>query len=97
MTVNKNSWLNFMHKLMKVEIDHLDAPVFYMYSINEYQSMLKPFTDAKIIPERFPVATKVHSGLKAVLYNKIFVGAYNILPKFMIRRTGHHLMAFCRK
>jgi len=97
MTVNKRSWLNFMHKLMKVEIDHLEAPIFYMYSIKEFQNMLQTFSSAEIIPERFPVATKVHSGLKAILYNKLFVGAYNTLPKFMIRRTGHHLMAFCRK
>ena len=84
------SWLNVMHKLMKVEIDHLDAPVFYMYTIKEFEKMLAPFNRVKIIPERFPVATKVHSGLKR-FYNKIFVGSYNILPKSLIRRTGHHL------
>ena len=97
MTVNRKSWLNFMHKLMKVEIDHLDAPVFYMYSIKEFQKMLSIFSSVNILPERFPVETKVHAGLKAILYNKIFVGAYNTLPKFFIRNTGHHLMAFCRK
>lgn len=97
MTVNKRSWLNFLHKLMKVEIDHLDAPIFYMFSIAEYQEMLKPFTNINIIPERFPVATKVHSGMKAFLYNKIFVGIYNKLPKSVIKNSGHHLMAFCRK
>ncbi len=97
MTVNRKSWLNFMHKLMKVKIDHLDAPVFYMYSINEFENMLKLFSTVEIVPERFPVATKVHSGLKALLYNKIFVDSYNMLPKSLISRTGHHLMAFCRK
>ncbi len=97
MTVNRKSWLNVMHKVMKVEIDHLDAPVFYMYSIKEFRDMLAPFTEVNIIPERFPVATKVHSGLKALLYNKIFVGTYNAMPKALVRNTGHHLMAFCRK
>lgn len=97
MTVNRKSWLNVMHKLMKVEIDHLDAPVFYMYTIKEFEKMLAPFNEVKIIPERFPVATEVHMGLKAFLYNKIFVGSYNTLPKAFIRRTGHHLMAFCYK
>ena len=97
MTVNRRSWLNAMHKLMKVEIDHLEAPVFYMYSIKEFEDMLSPFSQKKIVLERFPVATKVHDGLKALLYNKVFVGAYNTLPKSIIRRSGHHLMAFCRK
>jgi hypothetical protein len=82
---------------MKVEIDHLDAPVFYMYSIKEFENMLKPFAKVEIIPERFPVATKVHSGIKAILYNKLFVGFYNTLPKSITRKTGHHLLAFCQK
>ncbi len=97
MTVNRRSWLNAMHKIMNVEIDHLDSPIFYMYTIKEFKKMLDKFDEVKIQPERFPVATKVHSGIKAILYNKFFVGAYNMLPKSIIRLTGHHLMAFCQK
>ncbi len=97
MTVNRRSWLNALHHLMKVEIDHLDSPVFYMFTISEFARMLAPFADVRIIPERFPVRTKVHGGLKATLYNSVFVDAYNALPRSWVRNTGHHLMAFATK
>jgi len=97
MTVNRRSWLNVLHKLMKVKIDHLDSPVFYKYTIHEFGQMLAAFDDLRIVPERFPVATKVHSGLKAKLFNTGFVGLYNELPRTLTRRTGHHLMAFGTK
>ncbi len=97
MTVNRESWLNRLQKLMKVEIDHLDSPVFYQFSIPEYRQLLAPFNEIKIVPERFPVATKVHGGVKAILYNGLFVGSFNLLPRSLTRPLGHHLMAFCRK
>jgi len=97
MTVNRNSWLNFMHRIAKVEIDHLDSPIFYRYSIEEFRRMLDVFEDVRIVPERFPVRTKVHSGLKAKLFNTVFVDVFNMLPRRVVRNTGHHLMAFCRK
>lgn len=97
MTVNRKSWLNALHKLMNVKIDHLDAPVFYKFTIDEYRKMLGIFDEVKILPERFPVATKVHEGIKARLFNVGFVGLYNALPRSITRKTGHHLMAFCKK
>ena len=97
MTVNRRSWLNRLQKLMKVEIDHLDSPVFYQYSIPEFRQMLAAFREVRVLPERFPVATKVHSGLKAVVYNGLFVGLFNLLPRTITRPLGHHLLAFCRK
>lgn len=97
MTVNRRSWLNFLHKLMKVDIDHLDAPVFHMYTVSEFRRLLAPFANVTIIPERFPVRTKVHSGLRAKLYNSFFVDLYNALPRSWTRNSGHHLMAFVHK
>lgn len=97
MTVNRRSWLNILHKVMNVKIDHLDSPVFFKYTAREFGQMLTGFGDLRIVPERFPFATKVHGGLKAKLFNTGFVGLYNALPKFLTRRTGHHLMAFGTK
>lgn len=97
MTVNRRSWLNALQRLMKVEIDHLDSPVFYQFTIDEFRRLLSPFAEVRIVPERFPVATKVHGGLKARLFNAIFVKAFNALPRAWTRPLGHHLMAFCRK
>lgn len=97
MTVNRHSWLNFLHRVFNIRIDHLDSPVFYKYTAREFSQMLVDFDDLRIVPERFPVSTKVHGGLKAKLFNTFFVGLYNTLPKFLTRRTGHHLMAFGTK
>lgn len=97
MTVNSKSWLFRLSKIMKVEIDYPDSPIFRKFSIAEFRTMLAPFADVKIVPERFPVATKVHGGLKARLFNTFFVGTFNALPVALTRPTGHHLMAFCRK
>jgi len=97
MTVNRRSWLNAMKALAKVEIDHLDAPVFRQFSIDEYRDLLSCFSRVEILPERFPVRTKVHEGLKAKLYNALFVDLFNLLPRSLTRSTGHHLMAFCQK
>ena len=69
MTVNRHSWLNALHRVANVEIDHLDAPVFQQYTAGEFREMLTPFASVDLVMERFPVPTKVHSGLKAVLYN----------------------------
>ena len=68
MTVNKKSWLNYLHRMFKVQIDHLDSPVFRKYTLSSFRSMLDLFSEVTIVPERFPVATKVHEGLKAGLY-----------------------------
>ena len=97
MTVNRKSWLNAMHRVAKIEIDHLDSPVFYKFTIEEFGNMLRAFHDVRIVPERFPVRTKVHSGWKARLFNALFVDPFNLLPRRLVRRTGHHLMAFCSK
>lgn len=97
MTVNRRSWLNLLHRLMKVEIDHLDAPVFRQYTLGEFRMLLAPFAKVQIVPERFPVPTKMHEGTKARLYNTFFVDLFNALPRRWVRRSGHHLMAFASK
>jgi hypothetical protein len=82
---------------MKVEIDHLDAPYFHQFSEREFRDLLSPFPSVTIVTERFPVRTKVHGGLKAKLYNQLFVDLFNALPRRWTRRSGHHLLAFALK
>jgi 2-polyprenyl-3-methyl-5-hydroxy-6-metoxy-1,4-benzoquinol methylase len=97
MTVNRRSWLNFLKKLMSVDVDHLDAPVFYQFTADEFYRLLAPFDQVRIVPERFPVRTKIHGGLKAKLYNGLFVDLFNALPRRWTAWSGHHLMAFAFK
>lgn len=93
MVYNKYSWLNLLSKLMKVELEHEDAPVLKKYSIGEFKTMLRKFSKIHIIPERFPVKTRLHHGMKAVLYNGVFIGLFNAVPKFLVRPLGWHIMA----
>lgn len=97
MVYNRISWLNFLSKIMKVDLEHEDAPVLEKYSIGEFKALLEDFSNVEIIPERFPVKTKLHKGVKALLYNGLFVNTFNILPKFLVRPLGWHIMAFAYK
>ena len=93
MVYNRCSWLNLLSKMFGVKLEHEDAPVFRKYSIRDFRSMLSAFSRVEIIPERFPVRTRLHSGLKAKLYNTLFVDAFNLIPRVLVRPLGWHLMA----
>jgi SAM-dependent methyltransferase len=94
---NRVSWLNALSKLMKVGLEHADAPVLLKFSIPEFRRLLRGFSEVRIVPERFPVKSRLHGGWKGALYNGVFVGAFNVLPRPVVRRFGWHLLAFCRK
>jgi SAM-dependent methyltransferase len=94
---NRVSWLNALSKLMKVPLEHEDAPVLGKYSAAEFRSMLDGFRDIRIVEERFPVKSRLHGGWKGLAFNTLFVGTFNALPRGMVRRFGWHLLAFCRK
>ena len=97
MVYNRRSWLHALSKVMKVALEHEDAPVLRLLSIGEYRQLLAPFHDVQVIPERFPVASRLHGGWKGTVYNRLFVGTFNLLPRRVVRPLGWHLMAFCRK
>ena len=94
---NRVSWLNALSKLMKVGLEHEDAPVLIKFSIGEFRTMLRGFRTVRLVGERFPVKSRLHGGWKGALYNGLFVGAFNTLPRPLVRRFGWHLLAFCRK
>jgi SAM-dependent methyltransferase len=94
---NRVSWLNALSKLMSVGLEHEDAPVLLKYSIPEFKALVSGFRDVRIVPERFPVRSRLHTGWKAAVFNGMFVGLFNALPRSLVRRFGWHLLAFCRK
>jgi hypothetical protein len=94
---NRVSWLNALSKLMKVGLEHDDAPVLLKFSIPEFRDLVKGFSRVRIVPERFPVRSRLHRGWKGAVYNGVFVGTFNALPKPLVQRFGWHLLAFCRK
>ena len=94
---NRVSWLNGLSKLMKVGLEHDDAPVLLKFSIGEFRRLVSGFAKVAIVPERFPVKSRLHGGWKGAVYNGLFVGTFNVLPRPFVRRFGWHLLAFCRK
>jgi len=94
---NRVSWLNALSHLMKVPLEHEDAPVLRKYSIGEFKILLRGFRQVRIVEERFPVKSRLHKGWKGLLFNTFFVGTFNALPRPLVKRFGWHLLAFCRK
>ncbi len=94
---NRISWLNALSRVMKVGLEHEGAPVLKTYSMGEFRRLLAGFSAVRIVPERFPVASRLHGGWKGLLFNKVFVGAFNTLPRALVRRFGWHLLAFCQR
>ena len=97
MVYNRVSWLNALSKVMKVALEHEDAPCLRKFSIGEFRTLLAPFPDVRIVPERFPVKSRLHGGWKGWAFNTCFVGTFNALPRSWVRPLGWHLMAFTRK
>ena len=94
---NRVSWLNGLSKVMKVPLEHEDAPVLKRYSAAEFRRLLTGFQGVRIVEERFPVTSRLHGGWKGTLFNTCFVGTFNALPRAWVRRFGWHLLAFCTK
>jgi SAM-dependent methyltransferase len=94
---NRISWLNALSKLMKVGLEHDDAPVILKFSAGEFRRLVDGFRHVMIVAERFPVKSRLHHGWKGAVYNGLFVGAFNLLPRALVGRFGWHLLAFCKK
>lgn len=94
---NRISWLNGLSKVMKVPLEHEDAPVLKRYSAGEFRALLTGFRSVRLVEERFPVKSRLHGGWKGTLFNTFFVGTFNALPRSWVRRFGWHLLAFCVK
>lgn len=94
---NRVSWLNALSAVMRVPLEHEDAPVLRRYSPAEFRRLLGGFSAVRLVYERFPVASRLHGGWKGALYNRLFVGSFNALPRRLVERYGWHLLAFCTK
>jgi SAM-dependent methyltransferase len=94
---NRKGWLVRMSKLAKVRLEHTEAPAFHLNTAGEFRQMLKKFSSARVVGARFPVKSRLQTGLKGALYNLVFVNFFRIIPKPLVRRWGAHLMAFAIK
>ncbi len=97
MTINRKSWLYFMHRFGGAKLDYMDAPVFHKMSPAEFDAKLQIFEDREVKLYRYPVRTEVHKGWKGWAFNTLFVDAFHMLPKRLTKNTGYHMLAFVRK
>lgn len=97
MVYNRFSWLYFLSKVMGTNLEHEDAPVLEIYTRAELEKLLVSFGDVRVVPERFPVKSRLHGGKKGLFFNSIFVPFFNLVPRALVRPLGWHLMAFCKK
>lgn len=93
MMYHRNSRLFFLPMLLGRKIYREDAPVFKAYSITEFRQMLRSFSHVEIFVERFPVRTRLHRGFKTTLFNDLFVPAFNLIPRLIVRSFGAHIIA----
>ena len=89
---HKHSWMYLLRKVMKVRLEHELAPTFRVHTASQIKRLSEPFTKTQLIYERFPVKTRLHGGLKGMLYNMLFVGAFNAIPRPLVRRLGWHIV-----
>ena len=97
MVYNRVSWLNALSKVMRVDLEHGDAPVLRKYSIGEYRDLLSAFAQRPRRAREVSGEDRLHGGVEGFAYNRVFVGAFETLPRAWVRPFGWHLMAFCRK
>lgn len=97
MVYNRLSWLNFLSLTLGVALEHEDAPVLKKYTIRELTQLLTDFSRVDVVPERFPVKSRLQKGLKAAFFNRLFVPTFNLIPRFITRNTGWHILAFAYK
>ena len=90
---NRRSWFYLLSKVTRTKPEHHDAPVFHMQSLREFENLLRPFSMARIVFARFPVKTRLHTGLKGTIYNAFFVRAFNAIPRPLVQRFGWHMIA----
>ncbi len=99
MLYKKYSWMHLLTFIKGVYVEHeaKEAPVIFFYSCKEVRHLFSNFTDVRLLVERFPYKTPKYSGIKAVLYNRIMVPLFDILPRALIRPLGAHIMIWARK
>jgi len=90
---NVNSWLNLLYKTVNKKTPREEAPGFNQFSEKEFKELLKSFSKVEITTDRFPFKTDRDNKIQTILYNNLFVPAFNLIPKNLLKSYGHHIIA----
>jgi ubiquinone/menaquinone biosynthesis C-methylase UbiE len=99
MLYKKYSWMHLLTYFKGVHVEHeeREAPVIFFYTCKEARQLFSKFADVRISVERFPCATPKYSGMKSILYNRLFVPFFDLMPRILIQPLGAHIMIWAYK
>lgn len=90
---NMNSWLNILFKALNKKTPREEAPGFNQYTVQKFKELLELFSEVEITTDRFPVTVDRDNKIQTVLYNNLFVPAFGLIPKKLLKSYGHHIIA----
>jgi hypothetical protein len=82
---------------MKVGLELEDAPGLRLYSVGKLRELPHGFVARQSCRNAFRSSRVCIMGWKAAVYNEMFVGLFNALPRALVRPLGWHLMGICDK
>jgi SAM-dependent methyltransferase len=97
MVYHRRSWMNALSMLTGRREGHTDAPGFHLYTRQEFDRLLDPFPERRIMAERFPAPSPRRQGVAGFAVNRALIPVLRGLPDIFWRPYGWHLLAFCRK
>ena len=91
---HRHSWFYLLHRLsgQNIEFDDEDAPIINAYTKSELRRLFSAFEDVSITCEYYRPERTGRSGIKAALYNHVFVPVMGALPQPLVRNFGWHLV-----
>ena len=87
----KPSWMYFLHRLGRVNIEHedLDPPVNEFLTEKQILEMFAGFEIVEAVQEHFRALPVSRKGVKAVLYKWVFMPGYNLIPEAVARQLAY--------
>ena len=98
MAVNQHSWMRFMHRVAKVEIDHLSAPVFHWLSARGARADGRPLRRAAARSRALSGRDQGAQGPQGqALQRRASSASSTCCRARWVERSAHHLLLFARK
>jgi ubiquinone/menaquinone biosynthesis C-methylase UbiE len=87
----KPSWMYFLHRLSRVNIEHneLDPPVNEFLTEKQILKMFIGFEIVEAVQDHFRALPISRNGVKASLYKMVFMPVYNLIPEAIARRLAY--------
>ncbi len=96
---HRRSWYWLLAKLGRVNIESEDGdpPYKRVYTVRQAREMFAAFDNVELSLERFPRRTRRRIGLMARVFNDLFVPAVRLIPHWIMRHFGWHIVVKATK